>query len=183
MYNCIISILQFGVVWLYHVVYYLFLEWSTLGFSTYICLVLSWQMSTILSFHTGYDEGTNRSSRNIASTAGVIFSPTNEFVYSGGIFLGHATNNIAKYEAVIALMTRESTLGIRSLVVCLDSELIISQLTSHYSVCNLVLYHKYLRARLLEWSFDSISYEHVPREFNTLAHSLANEVLDWHFSH
>lgn len=83
-------------------------------------------MSTVLSFHTGYVDGANHSSRNIASIAWVIFSPTNEFLDSRGIFLDRATNNIAKYEAMIILMTRASTLGIRSLVVRLDSELIIS---------------------------------------------------------
>ena len=80
-------------------------------------------------------------------------------------------------------MTNASTLGILSLVVRLDSEIVISQLTSHYSICNLVLYRKYLRVRLLECSFDVISYEHIPRELNTLVDSLANDILDWNLSH
>ena len=84
---------------------------------------------------------------------------------------------------MITLITIASALGIRSLVVRLDSKLIILQLTSHYSIRNLMLYLKYLRVRLLERSFDAISYEHVPREFNTLVDSLANEVLDWNLSH
>ena len=83
-------------------------------------------MSTIPLFHIGYDDGAKRSSRNIASVAWVIFSPSNEFLDSGGIFLGRATNNIAEYEAIIALMTNASALGIHSLVVRLDSELVIS---------------------------------------------------------
>ena len=102
---------------------------------------------------------------------------------SGGILLDRATNNIVEYEVVITLMTNAFASGIHSLVVWLDSELIISHLTSHYSICNHVLYRKYLRVRLLERSFDVISYEHIPREFNTLADSLANDILDWHLSH
>ena len=101
---------------------------------------------------------------------------------TGGIFLGHATNNLVEYEAVIALMTNASALEIRSLVVRLDSELVISQLTSHYSVCHPVLYRKYLRVRFLERSFDFISYEHIPRTSNSLADSLANDILDWHLA-
>lgn len=135
-------------------------------------------MSTIPSFHIGYVDGANQSSCNIAFASWVVFSPNNAFLDSRVILLGHVTNNIAKYEAVIAHMTRASTLGICSLVVRLDSELVILQLTSHYSVCKPMLYHKYLRVRLLELSFDVISYEHVPRECNTLADSLANKVLD-----
>ena len=129
-------------------------------------------------FHIGYANGANRSSRSVAYATWVIFSPSNEFLDSEGIFLSRATNNIAEHEALIALMTNASALGIRSLVVWLDSELIISHLTSHYFVCNPMLYHKYLRVRLLEWSFNVISYEHIPRELNSLDHSLANDILD-----
>ena len=82
-------------------------------------------------FYIGYADGANRSSRNVAFHAWVIFSPNNEFVDSRGIFLGRATNNIVEYEVVIALMTNASALGIRSLVLWLDFELVISQLTSH----------------------------------------------------
>ena len=83
-------------------------------------------MSYTPQFHIGYANGVNRSSRHTTSAAWVIFNPNNEFVDAEGIFLGHATNNLAEYEAVIALMTNVSTLGIRSLVVRLDSELVIS---------------------------------------------------------
>ena len=139
-------------------------------------------MSSTPQFYLGYADGANRSSRHAASAAWVIFNPDNEFVDAGGIFLGHATNNLAEYEAVIALMTNASALGIRSLVVRLDSELVISQLTLRYTVRHPVLYRKYLRVRFLERSFDAISYEHIPRTLNSLADSLANDILDWHLT-
>ena len=83
-------------------------------------------MSTIPPFHIGYDEGANRSSHNVTFVSWVIFSPSNEFLDFGGIFLSRATNNIAEYEVVIELMTNASSLGIHSLVVQLDSKLVIS---------------------------------------------------------
>jgi ribonuclease HI len=79
-------------------------------------------------------------------------------------------------------MTNAFALGIHSLVVRLDSELVILELTSRYSVCHPVLYRKYLRVRFLERSFDVISYEHIPRVLNSFADSLANNILDWHLS-
>ena len=82
-------------------------------------------MSSTPQFYIGYTNGMNRCSQHAASAAWVIFNPSNEFVDAGGIFLSHATNNLAEYEAVIALMTNASTLGIRLLVVRLDSELVI----------------------------------------------------------
>ena len=139
-------------------------------------------MSSTPQFHIGYANGASRCSRNAASTASVIFNPSNEFLDSGAIFLGRATNNLVEYEVVIALMTNASALGVRSLVIRLDSELVISQLTSHYTVRHPVLYWKYLRVRFLEHSFDVISYEHIPRTLNSLADSLANDILDWHLA-
>ena len=139
-------------------------------------------MSSIPQFYFSYADGANRSSRHTASVAWVIFNPSNEFVDAGGIFRGHTTNNLAEYEAVIALMTNASALGVRSLVIRLDSELIISQLTSCYTVRHPILYRKYLRVRFLERSFDVISYEHIPRTLNSLVDSLANDILDWHLA-
>ena len=139
-------------------------------------------MSSTPQFYLSYADGANRSSRHIASAAWVIFNPSNEFVDAGGIFLSHTTNNLVEYEAVIALMTNASTLGVRSLVIRLDSELVISQLTSRYTVHIPVLYRKYLRVRFLECSFDVVSYEHIPRTLNLLADSLANDILDWHLA-
>ena len=140
-------------------------------------------MSSTPPFHIGYTDGANKSSQNAASTAWVIFSPSNKFLVSEGIFLGRATNNLVEFEAIIALMTNASTFGIRSLVVRVDSELVISQLISRYYVCNPMLYRKYLRVHFLERSFDVISYEHIPRALNSLVDSLANDILDWHLSH
>ena len=77
-----------------------------------------------------YADGASHPSQNIASTAWFIFSYTNEFVGSGGLFLGPATNNVVEYEAVIALLTQASALGIRCLVVRLDSQLLVPHLTT-----------------------------------------------------
>ena len=131
-------------------------------------------MSSTPQFHIRYADGMNRCSRNVASATWVIFNPSNEFLDVGGIFLGRTTNNLVEYEAVIALMTNASALGIRSLVVRLDSELVISPLTSCYFVCHPVLYRKYLRVRFLERSFDFISYEHIARTLNSFVYSLAS---------
>lgn len=139
-------------------------------------------MSSTPQFQIGYIDGVNRCSRNVASTAWVIFNPNHEFLESGGTFLRRDTNDLAEYEAIIALMTNTSTLGIRSLVVQLDSKLVILQLTSHYSIRHPILYRKYLRVHFLERSFDFISYEHIPRTLNSFVDSLANEILDWHLS-
>ena len=77
----------------------------------------------------------------------------------------------------------ESSRDISNLVVRLDSQLVVMQLTNRCHICNPTLLHHYLRVRLLERQFEIITYEHVPQELNTVADSLANYVLDWHLSH
>ena len=83
-------------------------------------------MSSTPPFYIGYTDGANRSSQNVAFVAWFIFSPINELLDSGGILLSHDTNNLAEYEVVIDPMANASTLGIFSLVVWLDSKLVIS---------------------------------------------------------
>jgi hypothetical protein len=46
-----------------------------------------------------------------------------------------------------------------------------------------VLLQFFLRVRLLERSFEFITYEHVPRRDNELVDAYANYVLDWNLYH
>lgn len=41
----------------------------------------------------------------------------------------------------------------------------------------------YLHVRLLERNFDYITYQHIPRNLNTLTDALANFILDRHLRH
>jgi len=140
-------------------------------------------MSLFPSPYFGYADGGSFTSRNIASSVWVIISPTNDIVSSGGIYLGPTTNNVIEYSDIIELLTEAFALGICHLIVCLDSNLIVSHLKSTYFIQHPILFQKYLRVRLLEWSFHFITYEHIPRQFNSLADSLENFVLNRHLLH
>ena len=140
-------------------------------------------MSSHSLSYVGYADGASRHTRHIASAAWVLYTPESNLLGSGGIFLGNATNNVAEYMSVIQLLTEAASRDIFDLVVRLDSQLIIMQLNNHYRVRHPVLLRYFLRVRLLERQFQIITFEHVPREFNALADSLANYVLDWHLSH
>jgi ribonuclease HI len=54
----------------------------------------------------------------------------NELISLHGVFLCRATNNIAEYNAVIELLTNVVSLGIHHLVVRLDSQLVVLQLSN-----------------------------------------------------
>ena len=73
----------------------------------------------------GFTDGASRSTRNLSSTAWVIYDPVGELVNLQGVCLGPATNNIAEYSAVLELLTKAVDLGIRELLVYLDSQLVV----------------------------------------------------------
>ena len=79
------------------------------------------------SIHIGYADGASWHTRNIASTAWVIYLPSGQLLSSGGSCLGLATNNLAEYSAVIELLVDVIHHGIDHLIVRLDSQLVVSQ--------------------------------------------------------
>ena len=133
--------------------------------------------------YVGFADGASRSTRNLASAAWAIYAPTNELISLRGVCLGRETNNIVEYSAVIELLVDVISLGIRCLVVRLDSQLVVLQLSNVYSIRSPTLLRVYLRIRLLERNFDYIEYQHIPRSLNTLTDALANYVLDRHLNH
>jgi ribonuclease HI len=84
---------------------------------------------------------------------------------------------------VIELLRDALSLGISHLRVYLDAQLVVSQLNGVYHVHDPTLHRRFLRVRLLERSFDYITYFHVPRRLNQVTDTLANQILDWHLAH
>ena len=74
-----------------------------------------------MTSYIGFADGTFRSTRNLSSTTWVIYDPNSELIDLKGIFLGHTTNNIVEYSVVIELLSEAIIMGIRELVVNLDS--------------------------------------------------------------
>ena len=135
-------------------------------------------MSTSLQTYIGFADGACRSTWNISFASWVIYSPSNELVFMHGVSLGQTTNNIAEYSAVIELLSESILFGIQSLIVRLDSELVVLQLNRVYSIRNPVLLWLFLRVLLLECEFDYIEYQHIPRHLNTLADAVASSMIN-----
>ncbi len=140
-------------------------------------------MSNYSDTYVGYADGASRSTRNLSSAAWAIFDPSGELVSFRGVCIGRSTNNIVEYSALIELLSDTIAHGIRQLIVRLDSQLVVLQLSGIYSVRNPAIYRMFLRVKILEREFDSIQYQHISRNLNTLTDSLANYVLDRHLQH
>ena len=137
-------------------------------------------MST--KWFVGFADGASRHTCNLASSAWVIYSPSGQLVSSRGACLGPVTNNVAEYRVVIVLLWDVLSRGISQLEVRLDAQLVASQLSGAYQVWNPTLLHHFLQIILLEINFDYISFNHIPRNENTLTDAYVNYILDWHLT-
>jgi ribonuclease HI len=92
--------------------------------------------------------------------------------------VGRATNNQAEYRAAIAALEAALGLGGREVELCLDSELVVRQLSGRYRVRNPRLIPLHKRILDLRSRFQRVTVRHVPRAQNRVADRLANEALD-----
>src|SRR3989344_2001258 len=101
-----------------------------------------------------------------------------------GMVIGHATNNVAEYSAIVfALKKAKQLLGKTKakqtdIEVRMDSELAMKQLTGKYKIENPDLQPLFLEVWNLRLDFKSVSFVHVPREENTKADAMVNKALD-----
>ena len=119
---------------------------------------------------------------NLASVAWAIYSPSGQLVSSGGPCLGPSTNNVAEYRAITELLWDALSHGITQLEVRLDSQLVVSQVNRAYHVWNPILLRQFLQVILLERNFNFITFNHIPRNQNSLTNAYANYVLDFHLT-
>jgi ribonuclease HI len=106
---------------------------------------------------------------------GLVLVCGNSVLHRASIPLGVATNNVAEYRALIAGLHEAAARGAKRLVVRSDSELLMKQMRGEYRVKA-----KHLR-ELCEWArkvarrFESVTWEHVPRDQNREADALAKQ--------
>ena len=108
------------------------------------------------------------------SGAGVIaFSGAGDELYSGSIYLGSMTNNMAEYEALIHALEKAREMMVKNIHVYTDSLLLANQINGIYKIHNTCLQEYANRARIIMRDFERFSVKHIPREENRLADKLA----------
>lgn len=126
-----------------------------------------------------YVDGASRGNPGPSGAGGVVLvegqaTPAHEFSKA----LGHATNNVAEYLALIYGLLEVRQQGYRRVAVKTDSELLARQMQGRYQVRDphLRLFHDL--ARFLAGTFRSFHIDHIPREQNRLADRLAGQAAD-----
>ena len=130
-----------------------------------------------------FANGTSHHTCNLASATWVILSPLGQLVSSEDTFLHPTTNNVAEYRAVIEILWDALSRGITQLEFRLDSQLVVSEINRAYQVRNPILLRQFMQVRLLERNFEFITFNHIPRNQNSLTDAFANYILDWHLTH
>ena len=92
--------------------------------------------------------------------------------------IGVDTNNVAEYRGLLAGLQAAAELGATSVIVRMDSKLVVEQLSGRWQVKHERLRPLAQEAAALRSSFAELSFEWVPREQNRHADRLANEAMD-----
>ena len=130
------------------------------------------------SFAMLWTDGGARGNPGPAGAGFVLKSAAGEVLAAEGHFLGHTTNNVAEYRALLLGLRSALDLGVKRLEIRADSELLIKQLKGEYRVKNAGLRPLYEEALGLLRGFETAELKHVRREHNTEADRLANEGID-----
>jgi ribonuclease HI len=123
-------------------------------------------------------DGGARGNPGPAAYGYVLETEDGKILDARGQRIGHATNNVAEYRALIAGLEAALSHGVTELDVVSDSELLVKQMRGEYKVKNAALKTLSTQAAALGRSLDSVSYTAVRREHNELADRLVNEALD-----
>jgi probable phosphoglycerate mutase len=92
--------------------------------------------------------------------------------------IGVDTNNVAEYRGLLAGLQAAAELGATSVIVRMDSKLVVEQLSGRWQVKHERLRPLAREAAALRNSFAEVAFEWVPRAQNRHADRLANEAMD-----
>lgn len=101
-----------------------------------------------------------------------------------GETIGHTTNNVAEYKAVVSALKKAKQLLGKSkskqteLEVNVDSELLYKQMLGEYKILEPDLQTLFIQVWNLKQDFKSVSFKKIPREQNKEADKMVNEALD-----
>ena len=127
---------------------------------------------------TIYTDGASRGNPGLSAAGAVILDSSGNTLKEISMFLGTMTNNQAEYQALILALKEAVSLRPERLVIRMDSQLIVRQISGEYKVKDAKL--KPLFALVIQQLkfLKSWDIEHIPREQNIRADTLANEALD-----
>lgn len=123
-------------------------------------------------------DGASRNNPGPAGAGGQAVDPAGNVILEVSEYLGHATNNVAEYHALIMVLEASRGLGYKRIKVFTDSQLVANQVTGGFKVKHSGLKPLVARARALLDEYREVEVQYIPREKNTECDALANKAID-----
>ena len=123
-------------------------------------------------------DGGARGNPGPGAAAWILTAPDGREAEAKAEYLGHVTNNVAEYRALIRGLEAAARAGASTLRVYMDSELVVRQMLGQYKVKNQGLKPLHAEARQAVAKLGTVKFESVPRDDNGRADALVNEALD-----
>jgi len=132
-----------------------------------------------MKLHT-YSDGGARGNPGPSGIGAVVCDEKDQVLEVTAECIGHGTNNVAEYRAMILALSLAKKHGATQVLCTADSQLLIYQLQGIYRIKNLALQELAERVRSSAKGFESVTWRHVPREHPmiTLADKTLNQALD-----
>lgn len=125
-----------------------------------------------------FTDGGSRGNPGHSAIGYAIYDRDDNLLVSDGRYLGVATNNQAEYNGLKIGLLAVQQMGAKNVEVYMDSLLVVNQLKGEYKVKNQELAPIFQEVKKISSQFESVKYNHVPRELNKVADTIVNDVLD-----
>lgn len=113
-----------------------------------------------------------------AAAYGAVVHENNEVVKELGASIGVASNNVAEYQGLIAGLRAVNEIDpSATILVKMDSKLVVEQMSGRWKVKHPNM-QKLVKEAFAAHDPKLVSYQWIPREENSHADSILNDVLD-----
>ena len=125
-----------------------------------------------------YTDGAARGNPGPAGAGAILRDPDGAVLAEIAEPLGHATNNVAEWTAVLLALEEARRLGATQVDLRMDSQLVARQISGIYRVKHPDLKPIHAAVMDLLRTLDGYTVGHVPRELNREADRLSNVAID-----
>ncbi len=130
-----------------------------------------------------HSDGGSRGNPGPSASAYIITDRSGQTVLAqGGKFIGYSNSGMAEYIGVELGLAKAVELGLTDVDFYSDNLMVVNQINGIFKVHNPEFIDVYNRVVKLLFNFRRVHFHHIHREYNSLADSLVNKILDEHQS-
>jgi formyltetrahydrofolate-dependent phosphoribosylglycinamide formyltransferase len=123
-------------------------------------------------------DGASRGNPGPAAAGFILTDAVGSQLQAKAFFIGHATNNVAEYTALVKALEAAKHIGAEELSVFSDSELLVKQINGQYKVKSEQIRPLFWQAVDLLGEFENWTVRHITREKNKQTDELVNQALN-----